>query len=144
MQLKVGSYYLSLEGKVVGPMVANHHAVYKFKGCGRYYLSNGYLIKNGGSYDLIEEVDSKGQPLAHETLAPTKWGEWVVTKHPATVPFGAQTFSLPDGATAYRTKKAPIITRKEVLVASGGYNRYFSLEVVDGVVPDLLIKGSEW
>lgn len=72
------------------------------------------------------------------------WGNWVVTKLSSTIPSGAQTFSLPDGATVWRLRKAPIITKKEVLVASGGYNRYFTLEVVDGVVPDLLIKGSDW
>jgi len=85
--------------------------------------------------------------LAHETLKTplAVWGDWQITKSKEGLSTEqTQIQYLPDGFFAYRVKRPPIITKKEVLVASGGYNRYITLEVVDGVIPDLLIKGSDW
>jgi len=171
MELKSGSYYLSREREVVGPMERNYQS---FKAGGRNYKADGSWIGYLHKYDLIKEVDSKGNPLAHETLkAPSAvWGEWKIwnggkcptdestlvqaQQRDVTRVFAelcpgyyAKCFTWEHEGRrkdiiAYRVKAIPIITKKEVLVASGGYNRYISLEVVDGVVPDLLIKGSDW
>lgn len=147
MQLKVGSYYLSREGRLVGP--AQRHSGYgafAFKASSRYYRPDGRWAPDTIEHrlDLVKEVDKYGNPLAHEMLKQEgKWGDWVVAASIFCCPADSETVQLPDGKAVYRVKKAPIIITQHVSVTCQGKTTVHHVPVIDGVVQDLLIKGKD-